>query len=182
MNPLPDATSGGQEVSWTARHRDGLPLWSLLAFSNDDGQTWSPVSMVTDEQSVVVQFDDLPGGTACRFRVYVSDGANTAIATSEPFGLLPRPCRALILAPADGETFVAGSAVALSGQGWWLEEQVPETERLAWRSSLDGDLGFGGLLSVQLSPGRHTLTLTAGGGERAGMDSVTVTVEEVATA
>jgi hypothetical protein len=181
FDPVPEATSGRQELSWTARHPEGLALWALLAYSNDDGETWLPASTVTPESSVAVTFDDLPGGRACRFAVHVSDGFNTATATSEPFALPPRPCRAMILAPIDGAALGTGTVV-LSGQGWWMEEGTPETARLAWRSSLDADLGYGTLLSVSLSPGRHVLTLTAGAGERAGTDTVTVTVLDDAPA
>ena len=69
-----------------------------------------------------------------------------------------------------------GQDVVLAGNGWWLEDARPELERLSWCSDRDGELGRGQTVRTTLSPGEHRLVLTAGDGERAGEEAVTVHV------
>jgi hypothetical protein len=66
--------------------------------------------------------------------------------------------------------------VILNGQGYWLEEDQPETVDLTWSSSLDGNLGRGAHLTVALSAGLHAITLRAGSGERVSSSTVSVNV------
>jgi hypothetical protein len=82
---------------------------------------------------------------------------------------------ATIFAPADGVAVSAGEDVWLYGQGLYLEDSAP-TEQLAWRSSIDGELGAGPAVAVALTVGEHTIELTAGEGDRQGHTSIPLTV------
>ncbi|TNE84268.1 MAG: PKD domain-containing protein [Deltaproteobacteria bacterium] len=81
-------------------------------------------------------------------------------------------------APADGSTVVGGTSVSLEGQGSDPEDGALTGASLAWRSSVDGDLGTGSpLVTSALTVGGHTLTLvgTDSGGASA-TDSIALTV------
>jgi hypothetical protein len=90
-----------------------------------------------------------------------------------------KPCRAIIFSPRDGGTFPAGEHVALHGQGFYLEDNLPETRALLWSSSRDGELGRGMAVDApSLSPGEHEITLAAGHEGRTGAATVKIYVEE----
>ncbi|MCC5804737.1 MAG: PKD domain-containing protein [Opitutales bacterium] len=66
-----------------------------------------------------------------------------------------------ITSPADGDWFHVGEPVALSGSAQDGQDPVDDPF-LEWSSDIDGVLGLGGSLTVDdLSPGTHTLSLTA---------------------
>lgn len=87
-------------------------------------------------------------------------GRDTASITVVPVGT-DQPPVAKILAPRDGASFTAGETIALEGQGTDPEDGALSGAALAWSSSRDGALGSGASLSVTLSVGAHTLSLTA---------------------
>jgi hypothetical protein len=68
----------------------------------------------------------------------------------------------IIFGPAEGLVFPLNSVVNLLGSATDEEDGPIGPDRLVWSSDLDGDLGQGPSLQVRtLSPGRHTLSLTA---------------------
>lgn len=177
----PPATARGRhEIAWEAHHPDGRPLQFFLRYSIADGEGGRRLGGRTSERRAVVDFDDLPGGAGCRLAIVASDGVNTAVAESAPFSVLVKPCRPLILGPADGAVVERGSPLRLRGQGLYLEEGVPERESLSWTSSRDGALGRGMVVDARLSPGEHRIELTAGTGARAGTASIRVTIAPIA--
>ena len=68
---------------------------------------------------------------------------------------------ALIAQPTDGATLNTPAAVSLEGAGTDVQDGDIPDGSLAWASDVDGSLGTGGSLVVELSVGDHTLTLTA---------------------
>jgi hypothetical protein len=174
-----DVVEGKQTVTWSATHPQHLPLEYFLRYTYTGGERWLRASLRTHETSHVMDFEQFPGGTHCRVEVVATDGVNTARALSEEFAVKVKPCRAMILHPPKDSTFEKGEEVSLRGQGFYLEEEEPETERLAWTSSIDGKLGDGAVLRTRkLWPGHHQITLTAGEGERAGQTQVSILVGE----
>lgn len=166
---------GVQKISWEASHTDGVPLEFTVFFSNDGGHTYRQLSQSITDQSYVVDFDRLPGGTG-QIKVLATDGGNTSVAVSPPFAVAIKPVFAMILSPADNAT-VEGQMVTLQGQGYQLEEDAPELEALTWTSSIDGALGTGRIIQKKLSPGEHTIQLMAGSeGHRQGSATITLNV------
>ncbi len=178
----PGQVDGEQRVKWRAEHPEGAPVQCFLRYSHDGGQTWNRIGARVEMRSQageqLVNFDHLPGGEHCLLALVATDGINTTGVESAQFVVAEKPCLAMILEPLDGARLPAGQPVHLEGQGYWLEQARGEREVLRWQSSRDGDIGHGAAAEVRLSPGRHTLTLTAGSGHRQGKAEVTVEVGE----
>ncbi|NOZ72181.1 MAG: hypothetical protein GXP38_09750, partial [Chloroflexi bacterium] len=85
-----------------------------------------------------------------------------------------------ILAPDDGHWYTPEQTIVLEGVGSDLEDGTLADEALHWASDKDGDLGSGASLAVtDLSPGYHTITLTAtDSDEMSGTASITIFVAE----
>lgn len=172
-----EGTDGVRPIRWQGEHPEGRTLQYLLSYSADDGRTWQPLSLPIPENEHEVDFDRLAGGDHCRIRVLASDGVNTTAAVSKPFRRPTQPCYAMILDPDNNIAFGRDEPVRFQGQGYYLEEREPELELLYWASSVDGPLGEGAIIEVfGLTPGAHTITLTAGREGRTGTTSVTIQI------
>jgi hypothetical protein len=173
----PGEGTGKQRITWRAEHPEGLPLEFFLRYSHDGGRTWQRASLRTRETHQTLDLDALPGGRRCAVAVVATDGVNTTIATSRVFAVPVKPCRALILAPEDGAELEAEEPVVLEGQGFYLEEGTPELEELRWSSNPSGFEGEGALVTVlDPAPGKYSLTLEAGRGDRVGRETVSIVV------
>jgi hypothetical protein len=114
--------------------------------------------------SYTVNFSGISGttGASGKIKVMVSDGFYSAEDISDnPFTVGNKPPDAAIISPPTGAEFTTGPKVVLEGAGMDLENGSLDDSALSWESSIDGALGAGQLLEVNLSPGVHTITLTA---------------------
>lgn len=167
------ATDGPITVRWEA-HGNPPPIEYRVHYSHDDSATWLPVSLRLTTTEHTVDLDGLPGGDRCRLRVQASNGGCSSEAVTAPFRVVIKPCLAIIQRPLDGAE--VDSPVSLLGNGWRLESNEPELEALHWESDIDGPLGEGTGIQVTLSPGPHTITLTAGAEERRGTSTIAIRV------
>jgi hypothetical protein len=172
MREPPSRTDGPFTVEWQSDVSVRCRIFLTV-----DGKTWMPLSGWLRGRAVSLDPADLPGGPACRLRLRATDGFHVSERVTGPFAVRVKPCAAMIIAPSGKERLRAAVPVALRGQGWWREEQRAETAVLRWESSVDGPLGAGPVVHAKLSPGPHTITLTAGTGPRAGTATVTVVME-----
>jgi hypothetical protein len=154
-------------VQWEGSHPEGRQLHYLVLYSHTAGRTWESVAPPLDTNELEVNFDDWPGGEAV-IAVLASDGVRTARAETRVVRAPPKPLFAIIQSPADGQRIAAGTTVWLQGQAYNRETEAPELEELVWTSSVQGELGRGSQLVVELMPGQHTITLRAGQAERQG--------------
>ena len=94
------------------------------------------------------------------------------------------PPTASITGPPDGSVFLEGSPVTLQGSGVDPQEGALTAGSLLWSSDVDGVLGTGGSLTIStLSPGPHTITLTAtDGGGLSGTDAIGIRINSPPTA
>lgn len=119
------------------------------------------------------------------FAVKLSPGAHTLTATirdsldaeavaSVVISVIDLPPDLSIVAPEDGADFTAGQLVGLNATANDLTDGNLN-DQIVWSSSLQGNLGTGGSLSIPLVAGTHIITATVADSE-ALTDSATVTV------
>lgn len=172
---LPPQPEGVQRLRWSASAAEKREVSFVVAYSNDGGATWQPLSLPSPETELDVDFGRLPGGRG-RLRILATDGTRTTSFDSPGLRLPRRPCIPTIFEPADGAELAGDGPILLHGEGYYLEERSAELEELAWSSSRDGPLGAGPMLHAQLRPGTHRITLEAGSGKRRADTSITVRV------
>jgi hypothetical protein len=155
--PSGQAVDGIQTITWEPPERGEASRYAVL-YSSNDGEDWTPISLPLDATSCTVDFDELPGGEACRVSVLASDGVISAPAVSEPFAVTPKGVRPVIVSPAPGD-IVPTSGIILMGQAYHWEEQRFVSERLTWTSSSAGPLGDGEIVIASLPSGRQLITI-----------------------
>ena len=134
-----------------------------LGYSNDAGETWTPLSLPTSEEAIAFDTRALPGGDRCLLELIVTDGFHTTRIRSPEYRVEPKGWVLWILSPAPGAALQYGAPVLLAAQAHHLEERRPGSEPIAWTSSLDGGLGEGAQLLATLTRGAHTITATTAG-------------------
>lgn len=177
-----ETLSGPFTISWNASDPDGDALTYSIVYLRDDG-TPMPVADHLADTSFQWQNPSASGGSNNgQIVVTANDGVNEGRGTSAPFSVSKSSPVVTIISPPDGSAFPAGSEVVLSGAGSDAEDGYLPATSLSFSSSIDGNLGSGGTVSVQLSPGTHTITLS--GTDSDGLTSqasITVTVGDAAT-
>jgi hypothetical protein len=149
-------------VTWTAGDLDGDPLHFALSYSTDGGASWIPAGVDLTGTQHALDVSLLPGGTSVLLRISATDGVNTTNDVSDaPFTVGRKAPMAFILSPKDHARFFPGQAIWLEGRAFDLEDGTLDDAALRWSSNRDGELGAGKLLITTLSPGGHTITLTA---------------------
>ena len=158
-------TSGSKDkirITWQASDEDKDPLTFTVFYRERKGAPWIPVAYDVTGNSATIDTSLLPGSREGRIRVRVTDGVNTAEAeTKRGIIVADKVPLAGILSPREGVSLKVGATLVLEGTGYDVEDGVLAGRSLAWRSSLDGNLGSGGRLELnRLSPGSHVITMT----------------------
>ena len=160
-----DPGRGDVDVKWDAQDNDGDRTTATLEYSRDDGQSWVPLASGLNTGSFTVAANTIPGTrieSASRFRVIVSDGVLTDVATSGPIAVADHSPRLVIPSPENGRSFAARQLVTFEGRAEDLEDgTLSSPTELTWTSSRDGVPGTGALIHRKLSIGAHVVTLTA---------------------
>jgi hypothetical protein len=185
------APSGGETIAgdtvtvvWEATDPDSDTLTFVVQYSPDNGDTWKTVEPNVTDDSVVIDRANISASSQARFRVWVSDGINTASdETDATFTVPNRAPSATILSPEDGLAITVDQTLALIGDAYDVDDGPMGLEQLQWRSDVDGLLGNGERLTItKLSEGVHTITFQATDSAGAfATDSVKVTVVRDAT-
>lgn len=158
-------------LAWRATDADPNDrLLYTVQYSPDNGKTWralltslaNPAGSDTTTLNLT-QLNGIPGSlpSGALIRVAASDGYNTTFATSLPFTVVNRAPQPYILVPTSKQTYRAGEIVVVQGGADDAEDGGLSGAALSW--TLDGAaIGTGISASMEgLSPGQHTLTLTA---------------------
>jgi hypothetical protein len=156
----PGFLSGVVPVIWTIADPDSATHTTRVHYSADDGLTWSELGVVNTSE-LRVDFERLPGGTAARIRLIVSDGINSSTSTFGPF-TAPRKntVSAHILSPST-DVVVQPGLLFLEGVGTDVDDGTLTGAALKWSSDVAGELGSGEVLGALLAPGRHVIQLQA---------------------
>jgi hypothetical protein len=153
--------NGARQVTWEASDADGDDLVYAVHYSSDGGRTWLPVGVDLTATSLDVDAAFLAGSTDCRVRVIASDGFNTTVADSEPFGVDPHPPTVSLLQQPQLTT---GRQAILRGSAYDVDGGTFADDGLIWDSDRDGVLGTGStVVTPPLSPGHHVIQLRAVG-------------------
>ncbi len=139
-------------------HPRETPAVAVL-FSGDDGVTWQPVGFDPPGGELSVQAARLPGGERCRFRAIAGAELQSAVADTEPFGLAPSTRRLHVITPSD-ECGIPPGPVALSALIDTRGRGAVAPHEIRWTSSVQGEIGAGYDLTVELVEGEHALTVT----------------------
>ena len=146
-----------QTVTWDGL-TDGSVFYTLLYAH--DGVSFDVLAVNLTTNSYEVDPAYLVGGENARFKIFATDGVNTVEDTTDgPFTVLPKMPDAYLHFPQDGAVFPLGLSIILDGSGYDLEDGILSGENITWSSDVDGFLGTGENLLVDLSYGYHTLTL-----------------------
>ena len=90
----------------------------------------------------------------------VTDTNNASTSSHIAITIQNTPPEAVIQRPLDGSSFALDQSITLQGFGSDSEDGTITGAYLTWTSSIDGVLGSGSPLSVTLSKGTHTITLS----------------------
>ena len=151
-------------VAFEAGDADGDDLSATLLYAPDE-EHWQVVATGLPPGSVTLKDEiaRLPGSERGRFRLLVSDGVHTTIASDEPtVRTTNRTPSVRIDSPARPVTMPVGATVRFAGDAFDPEDRALTGESLTWTSSVDGELGHGRELEVAtLSAGPHRIELVA---------------------
>jgi hypothetical protein len=154
------------------------PLLHTVLFSNDDGATWTPCGLPSQETSLEVPTGFLKAGDQLAVKVVSSDGLGSGEDEVHGLTLENRPPVAVITSPRDGAVAEPGVSWTFSADAYDVEDGLISSGK--WSSSLDGDLRMD--KGVVLSEGAHEITFTAkDGSDRVARDKVNVTVRPMPT-
>ena len=157
-------SEGSQTIQWEAADLDDDPLVYTVQYSNDLGTTWKTFALNSTETTLEVDATQLAGsgnGQAL-IRVFASDGFNSVIAESAPFTVTNKSPHVRIVAPVDGTVFAPQGLISFVGAASDPDDGTLGDSAYSWNSDRDGNLGQGHELRItNLSPGEHTITLTA---------------------
>lgn len=152
--------TGMETISWAGNDTDGDSL-TYSVFYSHDGSSWIPVGNSITETQITVDVANLPGGNNAKVRVLATDGVNTSSDESNAFFTVgTKAPQAFILSPNENITVPSESPLYFQGTAFDFEDGTLDKTALRWSSDVDGDLGTGGLVSANLSQGRHIITLT----------------------
>lgn len=161
-------TLGGPTVTvtWSASDPDGDPLRFNVQYSPDNGASWEMLAQNISGNSITLDSSNIVAGPQSLFRVWVTDGINTASDQSNGSFTVPNHVPSVeIIEPASTLTVVTSQTLTLQGNAYDVDTGSMQADQLQWSSSIDGVLGNGDVLSVtELSVGTHIITLRADDG------------------
>jgi hypothetical protein len=150
----PASLSGAETIGWRTS-ADGCV--AALGYSNDSGETWTPIALPSPSGTIELDATVLPGGQDCLLELVVSDGFHTERFRSDAYKVEPKGWVLWILSPSAGARLPAGEPVLLAAQGYHFEERRPNPDNIDWESSVGGALGAGARVLAALEPGEQTI-------------------------
>jgi hypothetical protein len=151
----PVSLSASESVRWRASADKCV---ASLGYSNDGGETWTPLALPGPGDTIEVNARALPGGRESLLELIVTDGFHTQRIRSDAYEVEPKGWVLWILSPPPGAALPAGEPVLLAAQGYHFEERRAGFDDIEWESSAGGGLGRGARVLATLEPGEHTIT------------------------
>jgi hypothetical protein len=151
----PTSLSGVETLRWRA---SADACVAVLGYSNDGGETWTPLSLPDSGDMIKVDGGALPGGRKCFFELIVTDGFHSQRFRSDAYEVEPKGWVLWILSPAAGAKLPADQPVLLAAQGYHIEERRASFDDIKWEASAGGGLGRGAQVLAVLDPGEQIIT------------------------
>ena len=121
-----------------------------IRWSNNDGETWKPLTVGLRGTSAILNLNHLPSGDL-KFQVLAHDGFATASKITNAVKLPPRPFAVSILYPTERDRVYAETFIHLWGTATRLEGEAFADNQFVWY--IDGkEVGKGGDIWVE-NPG-----------------------------
>lgn len=147
-------------VTWSGSHPFGASLHYDVTLEYPSGRAF-PLATATTVSSLQFPAGRLPGGSNVTLRVVAYAGVHSAQDQVTGLVVPNRKPEVVIQSPFHGEDFGAGATITLLAFARDPEDGQLSGNQIAWTSDRSGALGTGSSLDVVLSPGSHTLTVTA---------------------
>ena len=162
-SPVDWPANSTQKLSWTGFSLDNLALTYSVFYSNDGGTGWVILDSDLVTTTYHVNVDAMAGGSDVRFRVLASDGINTGFDETPANITIPNhPPMATITEPGSQTFHSPGDLIVFHGGATDMEDGTLPGSALVWSDDIQGGLGIGPTVPINtLSPGKHTITLTA---------------------
>ena len=152
--------SGEATITWSGSDADGDDLYYTVLYS-PNGIDWVTISTNITTTQTTLALEEIPGGSAAKIQVIVTDGINTSLDESDgTFLVATKGPDAYILSPATDSTVSNGTSFYLNGYAYDKEDGPLTDTAFTWYSDVDGYLGEGKLILVGLAYGNHVITLT----------------------
>lgn len=155
--------TGRVKLEWTLDDKPKEKVTYVIRYSNDDGNTWIPVTIAQEKTEYEVDLDHLPGGSNCKFQVIASTILAQGTAESTPLSVKKKK-RVAAITPVSLDGKKQSQFIELAGFAYSPDGSAKK-EELKWFSNLQGYLGRGIYLTVKLIPGEHIISLVAPDGE-----------------
>ena len=164
--------NGGETVTqdpvplqWIGGDADGDPLTYDVQYSADGGTTWKTLVSDHPSQTYSIPSAFLTATTNGLIKVTAKDGFWSTSDQSNAVFTVPNHAPFVsILSPTAGQAFAGSQQIVFEASARDIEDGALSGASLQWSSSIDGALGTGATLlkqASQLSPGNHTITVTA---------------------
>lgn len=157
-----EIVSGRKRIVWEASNAVEKTLYFLLRFSPDGGKSWRVIMPRTTKREFEVDFDRLPAGKQCLLQVLASEGIRTACAVTPAFTVPGRPREVIVSRPPGHEHVHEEAPSVITAEVFSPQFGSARAREIEWTSDLQGRLTGGQRLNTaSLTPGRHTITVTA---------------------
>jgi len=182
LEPTQGTLVAGTTIRWQAADPDGEALRFTILYSPDGGMRWQTIALAVTQNEFTLSADaaaHLAGSEQGQLQVIAHDGFYTSQDRSPAtLTVSNKPPVGLLLWPAEESQTQYGKMLILRGLGTDVEDGSLAGDQLQWSSNLDGPLGSGTELVVDmLSPGNHLILLTvkdSSGAERQAFTTVVV--------
>jgi hypothetical protein len=157
-------TDNDLTIEWSSFDADGDQLHATVFYSSDNGDSWNTIGINLTGDSLIIPGDQLAMSVGAMVKVSVSDGIWYAEDVSEPFEVgNTEPFVAIMSPPFQESPEFKMLMHRLEAVAWDTEDGNLAPETAEWSSDVDGLIGMGSPLDVDLSvltPGCHNISVS----------------------
>ena len=141
------------------KNKNKNKTWHKLRYSHDNGETWLPLIVKSEKDSMTIDLSKMPGGQKCLIEAYITDGIRTSRKKSKPFTVERKKPR-VILTTEENIQESKDRNLRFIGAGIDDRGYPVDSKNLIWTSNKDGAIGIGDTVETNLTKGVHKITLS----------------------